>query len=124
MKLLNSHNYIAAICVLWNLGWLVFGKLEQTRFFLQIGILDKIQKPIFWHGKDWRKENNGFDFQKHSNAITPRVARWFLCRPKIPIWVNFGEPWKGKCCYIPILIISNILVPLGIFYGNFVAIWL
>jgi hypothetical protein len=29
-----------------------------------------------------------------------RVARWFIFKPKIPIWVNFGVPWIGKCWYI------------------------
>jgi hypothetical protein len=29
-----------------------------------------------------------------------RVARGFLFRPKLPIWVYFGGPWNGKCCYI------------------------
>jgi hypothetical protein len=24
-----------------------------------------------------------------------RVARWFIFKPKIPIWVNFGGPWNG-----------------------------
>jgi hypothetical protein len=28
---------------------------------------------------------------------------------KIPIWVNFGRPWNGKCCYI--------LRPFGSFYS-------
>jgi hypothetical protein len=26
-----------------------------------------------------------------------RVARWFLFKTKIPIWVNFGGPKIGKC---------------------------
>jgi hypothetical protein len=26
-----------------------------------------------------------------------RVARWFLFKKKIPIWVNFGGPKIGKC---------------------------
>jgi hypothetical protein len=27
-----------------------------------------------------------------------RVARWFIFKPKIPIWVNFGIPYVvGKC---------------------------
>jgi hypothetical protein len=38
-----------------------------------------------------------------------RVARWFLFKPKIPIWVNFGGPKIGKYC--------NILGPFRIFYG-------
>jgi thiol-disulfide isomerase/thioredoxin len=29
-----------------------------------------------------------------------RVARWFILKPKVPIWVNFGGPWIGKCKYI------------------------
>jgi hypothetical protein len=28
-----------------------------------------------------------------------RVARWFILRPKIPIWVHFGGPCNGKCWY-------------------------
>jgi hypothetical protein len=27
------------------------------------------------------------------------IARWFIFKPKIPIWEKFGGPWKGKCCY-------------------------
>jgi hypothetical protein len=47
-----------------------------------------------------------------------RVARWFVFKPKIPIWVNFGGTWIGKCLYI--------LWPLGISYGDlgyFMTIW-
>jgi hypothetical protein len=29
-----------------------------------------------------------------------RVARLFIFEPKIPIWVDFGGPWNGKCWYI------------------------
>jgi hypothetical protein len=29
-----------------------------------------------------------------------RVARCFLFKPKVPIWVNFGGPKIGKCWYI------------------------
>jgi sorbitol-specific phosphotransferase system component IIC len=29
-------------------------------------------------------------------ALT-RVARWFIFKPKITIWVSFGGPWNGKC---------------------------
>jgi hypothetical protein len=27
---------------------------------------------------------------------TDRVARWYIFKPKIPFWVNFGGPWNGK----------------------------
>jgi hypothetical protein len=31
--------------------------------------------------------------------LVARDARWFF-KPKIPIWVNLGGPWNGKCWYI------------------------
>jgi hypothetical protein len=31
-----------------------------------------------------------------SVAELTRVARWFIFKPKIPIWVKFGVPWDGK----------------------------
>jgi hypothetical protein len=32
--------------------------------------------------------------------VCNRVARWFIFKPKILIWVNFGGPWNGKYWYI------------------------
>jgi hypothetical protein len=32
--------------------------------------------------------------------LKTRVARWFVFKPKIPIWVNFGGPYNEKCLYI------------------------
>jgi hypothetical protein len=29
-----------------------------------------------------------------------RVARWFILRPKIPIWVYFGSPGMETLVYI------------------------
>jgi hypothetical protein len=28
--------------------------------------------------------------------VLPRVARWYIFKPKIPIWVNFGEFCNGR----------------------------
>jgi hypothetical protein len=39
-----------------------------------------------------------------------RVARWFVFKPKIQIWVNFGGPWIGQCLHI--------LLPLVKFFGG------
>jgi hypothetical protein len=48
-----------------------------------------------------------------------RVARWHTYfRTKIPIWVNFGGPCKGRCWYIS--------WPFGLIYchlGYFKVIW-
>jgi hypothetical protein len=35
--------------------------------------------------------------------MSARVARGYILKPKIPIWVNFGGPWNEK---------------IGIFYGH------
>jgi hypothetical protein len=31
------------------------------------------------------------------NHVHCRVARWFIFKPKIPVWVKVGRPWNGKC---------------------------
>jgi hypothetical protein len=33
----------------------------------------------------------------------PRVARWFIFKPKILIWGNFGGYCNGRCWYIVIV---------------------
>jgi hypothetical protein len=38
------------------------------------------------------------------------VARWFIFKPKIQIWVNFGGPLFGKCLHAS--------WPFGIVYRN------
>jgi hypothetical protein len=43
-------------------------------------------------------------------GVIIRVARWFVFKPKIPIWVNFGGSCYGKSWYI--------LWPFGLFYGH------
>jgi hypothetical protein len=39
-------------------------------------------------------------------CFSSRVARWYIFKPKISIWVIFGGPWNGKGWYI--------LLPFGI----------
>jgi hypothetical protein len=36
----------------------------------------------------------------HFKWVVSRVARWFVFKPKIPIWVNFGGFCYGKSWYI------------------------
>jgi hypothetical protein len=50
--------------------------------------------------------------------LTSRVARWFVFKPKIPIWVSFVGSCNGKSWYI--------LWSFGLFYGHckyFMNIW-
>jgi hypothetical protein len=48
-----------------------------------------------------------------------RVARWFVFKPKIQIWVNYGAPFNEKKL-IYYIAIWNIFLPFGIFYGHWV----
>jgi hypothetical protein len=33
-------------------------------------------------------------------ALRFRVARWYIFKPKMPIWINFGGPGNGRCWYV------------------------
>jgi hypothetical protein len=55
----------------------------------------------------------------------PRVARWFVFKPKLQIWVNFGGYCNGRCWYISwtfglFTVFWYILLTFGIFCGNLV----
>jgi hypothetical protein len=62
---------------------LSFGKTFLHEIFFYIKDLSKRYKNVALNLKSWG-----------------RVARWHIFKPKIPIWVNFGGPWKGKGWYI------------------------
>jgi hypothetical protein len=53
--------------------------------------------------------------------VTNRVARWFVFKPKIPSWLNFGGSCYGKSWYI-FMTIWSILRPLETFFGLLVYI--
>jgi hypothetical protein len=63
--------------------------------------------------------DNGFDgkmiFFTSSIVFQTRVARWYIFKPKISMWVNFGGPWNVNSWYI--------LWPFEIYYGHLMAIW-
>jgi hypothetical protein len=56
-------------------------------------------------GKSKKKLNSNIRSKQQS-----RVARWFIFKQKIQIWVKFGRPKKGL----------YILRPFGIYYGHVV----
>jgi hypothetical protein len=33
-------------------------------------------------------------------SVSTRVARWYIFKSKIPIWVNIGRSFHGRCCNI------------------------
>jgi hypothetical protein len=50
---------------------------------------------IFFHRG--RKLDGQVLIRNNHEEFRARVARWFVSKPKIPIWVNFGGPyieWK------------------------------
>jgi hypothetical protein len=68
------------------MGWATFWAiLSQTH------PVTLLQNPFC--EKHFSKELIGF-----STELTgARVARWFIFKPKTPIWVHFGGSWNGKC---------------------------
>jgi hypothetical protein len=48
------------------------------------------------------------------DKVGSRVARWYIFRPKIVIWINFGGPCNGRCYYI--LLVYGLLI-------HFMTIW-
>jgi hypothetical protein len=53
-----------------------------------------------------------FQTQPSSRSVHARVARWYIFKPKIPIWVNFGGSCTRRCWYI--------LRPFDLFHGNLI----
>jgi hypothetical protein len=48
------------------------------------------------HPRGYIKRGKSVAFCTNVNFLV-RVARWFVFKPKIPIWVNFGGPSIEKC---------------------------
>jgi hypothetical protein len=62
---------------------------------------------------------------KYTKIAQARVARWFIFRPSIVIWVNFGGSCNGRCGvfyghFVYFAAIWYIFRPCGIFHGNLV----
>jgi hypothetical protein len=55
--------------------------------------------------------------------VNSTVARWYIFKPQILIWVNFGGSWNGKGWYILWPFGIYILRPFGTFYGRLVIKW-
>jgi hypothetical protein len=88
-----------------------------------VNFLEHIFRNISGHtaGQQCAQENlqcqNMEDFRKLCTGLEPRffglssrVARWYIFKPKIPIWVNFGGSCNWGCWYIS--------WPFGIFCGH------
>jgi hypothetical protein len=57
--------------------------------------------------------------------LPTRVARWYMFKPKIPVWVNFVVPWNENSWYIlwPFEICVMAVWYILWQFGNLVAIW-
>jgi hypothetical protein len=65
--------------------------------------------------REWNSIPTDIDSYEHAGVNTVRVARWYIFKPKIPIWVNFGGSCNGRCWYI--------LWPFGLSYGHLVYLF-
>jgi hypothetical protein len=78
----------------------------KTNFAILRKLLD-----LLWELFDTKTQVKNEVSKTFGNNTRTRVARWFNFKPKVPIWVNFGGPWNGKCRHILLL------------FGIFTAIW-
>jgi hypothetical protein len=67
-----------------------------------------------------RKQITKFESKSVVGDYIIRIARWYIFKPKIPILVNFGGSFNGRCLYISchlvyFVTIWYILWPFGIF---------
>jgi hypothetical protein len=53
------------------------------------------------------------------SIVLGKVARWFIFKPKIPFFGNFGGTWNEKMLVYSLAIWSK-LRPFGTFYGHLV----
>jgi hypothetical protein len=58
--------------------------------------LDPLKKTLVWSIFNV----SFFNFIDGFQHFLTRDARWFVFKPKIQNWVNFGGPFNGKCRYI------------------------
>jgi hypothetical protein len=96
--------------------WLLFPMLQvmysvwqRTASFWAIFITNASGHPA---------SNQSRKMQHSNDTASARVARWFVFKPKIPIWEKISGSWIGSCRYI--------LWTFGTFYGHlgyFMTIW-
>jgi hypothetical protein len=88
----------ACVLLCYTFFVLVFESINRHHIHTTLGTTKPLPNEKFFE--------KSFTHAFSSNLVIGRVARWFLFRPKIPIWVYFGGSWNRKCY---ILVIWNIL---------------
>jgi hypothetical protein len=97
----GSNKYI--ISIKSNTFW-----LTTDTFFPLHKCNQHFEKKFADVQNSWREKT----LSNRDRAMTTWAARWFVFKPKIPIWVSFGGSCDGRCWYI--------LEPFGIFNGFWV----
>jgi hypothetical protein len=100
---------------------LYFSKLSPKVDYHPVGeksphLVTLSQIPIFLSQLSYLISNR--NSQCFRIRFATSVARWFIFKPKIQIWVNFGRSCNGRCFVF--------LGPFWLFYGqmvHFMVIW-
>jgi hypothetical protein len=88
------------------------------KFFDDLFLRSAVHLPSPSEIVNWCKATDKAEIRGPDRLTLTRVARWYIFKPKIHIWLNFGGSSNARCWYI--------LWPLGLFYGPlvyFVTIW-
>jgi hypothetical protein len=103
-----------------------FRVVESTemlrRFFFEILEIFKWQSIS---GTELAKRAEAHHSSLKNVSVSPMVARWFVFKPKMPIWVNFGGYCNGSCGSIlwPFWSILRSLGTVGGHLVYFMVIW-
>jgi hypothetical protein len=79
-----------------------------------------------WSGRNAQPITFEITFESSKRMFWSRVARWFVFKPNLPIWVNFRGPYVDSKMLIYFMDVCNILWTFWKFYGllgNFMDIW-
>jgi hypothetical protein len=101
-KVAILHDHLEYFTGLWYILW-PFGNLVVYLYiFPHFGILNKEKSGnparnrcvMLCH--TMRPKSGSILGLSHGGEVAARVARWFVFKPKIQIWVNFGGSCDGR----------------------------
>jgi hypothetical protein len=113
----QSRNCVAGLTLCVNLFFpktkkssqTLIAKISEGTVFLFLNF----SAGTFFPVNPWFRET------AHYPRIETRVAGWYIFKPKIPIWVNFGGFCNAICMYI----LWSLGIFLAIWYTYFMAVW-
>jgi hypothetical protein len=121
----DFNSWSLLVAKVYSTGSFFCCKIKTYQRFLRSCVLDsslkneKIKKWI--RSLTWWLFSSGFRFWS-KNFVLGRVARWYIFKPKTPIWVNvwWVLQWEMLVYFTDLWYIVR---PIGIFYAYLYSLW-